>query len=139
MVASAPARKSTPAAGPEKPLLASLMDKMLSIFGADEGVRTAREHPAVLAPPAPTPAPGPALLTEIPLPPVRPAAEPAPEPPPERALVEAARAADVPPPRQADAARPAGKFALALPKIIAGAQPILPPGFTAYADLDPRS
>jgi hypothetical protein len=50
----------------------------------------------------------------------------------------------VPPPhRPADAAPAAGKVAAAqrpvrpaLPNMLTGAQPILPPGFNAYADLD---
>ncbi|MGI8569199.1 MAG: hypothetical protein ACR2KT_09130 [Methylocella sp.] len=155
MVASAAAGKPPLAAQPgaEKPLLAGLMDKMLSVFGAGEAAGALQRGPA------PTPAPARILLAEAPLPPARPAelaqpgsvaatkapAETRGQPAAAPSRVEAARSGNAPPPplRATDAAPIAGKFAAehrptrpALPKIITGAQPILPPGFSAYAGLD---
>ena len=134
VVASAAAGKPPLAAQPgaEKPLLAGLIDKMLSVFGAGGAVGALQRGPA------PTPAPARTLLAEAPLPPARPAefAQPG--------SVAATQApAEAPPPRRAtDTAPFADKLAAgrrptrpALPKIITGAQPILPPGFSAYAGL----
>ena len=69
MVASAAGRKPSLAAQPgaEKPLLAGLMDKMLSVFGAGEAAGALQWGPA------PTPAPTRILLAKAPLPPARPA------------------------------------------------------------------
>ncbi|MGH6800024.1 MAG: hypothetical protein ACRECZ_01180 [Methylocella sp.] len=154
MVASAAAGKPPLAArlGAEKPLLAGLMDKMLSILSVGE-VAGALQRGS-----APTSAPARILLAEVPLPPVRPAGLTPPDSvaatlaPAERpgkpaaapSRVEAAHSEDAPPPRRAtDAAPFAGKLAAghrptrpALPKIITGAQPILRPGFSAYASLE---
>ncbi|HEX3496817.1 MAG TPA: hypothetical protein VHT02_06540 [Methylocella sp.] len=132
MVASAAAGKPPLAAqpGPEKPLLAGLMDKMLSVFGAGEAAGALQRRPA------PGPAPARIPLAEAPLPPVRPAelAQPG---------SVAATQAPADTPVQLAAAPFAGKLAAerrptrpALPIIITGAQPILPPGFRAYAGLD---
>jgi hypothetical protein len=147
MVASAAAGKPPLAAqpGPEKPLLVGLMDKMLSVFGAGEAAGALQRRPA------PTPAPARIPLAEAPLPPVRPAefAQPgsvaATQAPAETPGQPAAEpSGDAPPPRRAaDAAPFSGKLSVdrrptrpALPKIITGAQPILPPGFSAYAGFD---
>jgi hypothetical protein len=97
-----------------------------------------------------------AKLVEIPLPPARPVeltqtagaiavrvpgrliGEPAGQPATELALAEAIQAVPLPARRPPDAAlSPVRRAArVALPKIITGAQPILPPGFSAYADID---
>jgi hypothetical protein len=155
MVASAAAGKPPLAAqsGAEKPLLAGLMDKMLSVFDAGKAAGALQRGPA------PAPAPARILLAEAPLPPERPAALAEPgsvaatqapaetvgHPPAAPSRVEAARLGDAPPPPRltTDAAPFAGKPAAerrptrpALPKIITGAQRILPAGFRAYAGLD---
>jgi hypothetical protein len=171
MVASAAARKqpvaAPPQTSPETPIFASLMGKMLSVFGTGEVASTLPGRAAV-APPRPAkPAPGQILLAEIPLPPPRPAefaqisgmvAE-APLQAPgqeangagieaaaaaggqtvsETALAEAAETAPLPPHRPSNAVLLAlHRLArIALPKLITGAQPILPPDFSGYADLD---
>lgn len=152
MVASAAAGKPPLAAQPgaEKPLLAGLMDKMLSIFGA--GGAAGRDRLAVSSRPAAKPALAEALLTETPLPPARPVeltqtagaiAVQAPgrqvgEPAGEPALAEATQAVPPPARRPPDPALSAVQrlARVALPKIITGAQPILPPSFSAYADMD---
>ncbi|MDQ6868384.1 MAG: hypothetical protein M3178_08260 [Pseudomonadota bacterium] len=156
MVASAAAGKPPLAAQPgaEKPLLAGLMDKMLSVFGA--GGAAGHDRLAVLSRPAAKPALAEVLLTEIPLPPARPVeltqtagafavqapgrqvGEPAGQPATEPALAEAAQAGPPAARRPPDPALSAVQrlARVALPKIIAGAQPILPPGFSAYADMD---
>ena len=142
MVASAAGRKPPLAAEPgaEKPLLAGLMDKMLSVFGAGEAAGALQRGPA------PTPAPTRILLAKAPLPPARPAelAQPgsvaATQAPAETPGQRAAEpSGDAPPPRRAADAVPfSGKLGVdrrptrpALPKIITGAQPILPPGALA--------
>jgi hypothetical protein len=147
MVASAAARKPPLATQPgaEKPLLAGLMDKMLSVFGAGEVAGALQRGSAA------TPAPARILLGEAPFPPARPAelAQPgsvASTPAPAETLGQPAAepSGDAPPPRRAaDAAPFSGKLGVdrrptrpALPKIITGAQPILAPGFSAYAGLD---
>ena len=67
MVASAAGRKPPLAQpGVEKPLLAGLMDKMLSVFGAGEAAGALQRGPA------PTPAPAWIVLAKAPLPPTRP-------------------------------------------------------------------
>jgi hypothetical protein len=96
------------------------------------------------------------LLAEIPLPPARPVeltqtagaiavqapgqlvGEAAGQPATEPALAEAAQAVPLPARRPPDAAfSTVQRLArVALPKTITGAQPILPPGFSAYADID---
>lgn len=142
MVASAAARKPRLAAqrGAEKPLLAGLMDKMLSVFGAGEAAGALQRGPA------PTPAPAWIFLAKVPLPPARPtelaqsgsvAATQAPAETPGQPAAEPS--GDAPPPRRAADAVPfSGKLGVdrrptrrALPKIITGAQPILPPGALA--------
>lgn len=161
MIASAPARKS-PApmivasreTSSQQPLFAGLMTKMLSVFGAGgEASGSMRER---VAPPRPVLRPAMSEVAEIPLPPERPAefkqssgvilAEAVPQiadevtaqSPDEPARVEIAAAADIPVPPS----RPMN-MALSfthkptrytLPKIITGGQPILPPGFRAYAE-----
>ncbi|MGH6794334.1 MAG: hypothetical protein ACREDH_03850 [Methylocella sp.] len=69
MVASAAAGNPPLAAQPgaEKPLLAHLMDKVLSVFGAGEAAGALQRGPAL------TPAPARILLAKAPLPPARPA------------------------------------------------------------------
>jgi len=144
MVASAAAGKPPVAdqPGAEKPLLAGLMDKMLSVFGT--GGAAGHDRAAVPSRPAAKPALAEVLPSEIPLPPPRPvertptagaiAVQAATEP----ALAEAAQAVPLPARRPPEAAYSAVQrlARVALPKIITGAQPILPPGFSAYADMD---
>ncbi len=128
--------------GAEKPLLAGLMDKMLSVFGGVAG----RHRAAVLSRPAAKPALTEVVLAEIPLPPARPfelmqtagviairaAGQPAIGP----SLAGATQAVPPPARRPPDAALSVHRLArVALPKIIIGAQRILPPGFSAYADM----
>ena len=161
MVASAPARKSPEPAmvasrelAPQSPVFAGLMTKMLSVFGAGGEVgSTVRERALPPRVVAKVPASEP---TEIPLPPERPVefkqsndailAEAAPQPkadtttqsPVPSAPEGIAAAVDIPVPQP----RPmnlALSFAhkpvkYTLPKIITGGQPILPPGFRAYAE-----
>jgi len=98
--------------------------------------------------PAPKPALAEALLAEIPVPPARPvelthtAGGIAVQAPGQLvggpSLAEAAQAVPLPARRPPDAALSAVQrlARVALPKIITGAQPILPPGFSAYADID---
>jgi hypothetical protein len=159
VVASAAARKPPLAAqaGAEKPLLAGLMDKMLSVFGA--GGTAGHDRAAVSSRPAVKPALAEVLLPEIPLPPARPVeltetagasavqaavqapgrlvGEPASQPTAKPSLAEAAQAVPLPT-RRPDAGASAAhrRAGVALPKIITGAQPILPPGFRAYADMN---
>jgi hypothetical protein len=156
MVASATAGKPPLAAQPgaEKPLLAGLMDKMLAVFGA--GAAAGHDRVAISSRPAAKPALAKVLLAEIPLPPARqvertqraggiavhapvqPDGEPAGQPTSEAAVAGAAQAVPLPARRPPDAAL-SGVHRLArvaLPKIITGAQPILPPGFSAYVDID---
>ncbi|MGH6837197.1 MAG: hypothetical protein ACREDT_00035 [Methylocella sp.] len=154
MVASAAAGKPPLAAEPraEMPLLVRLMDKMLTVFAAGEAAG-AMQRGAV-----PTPVPARILLAEAPLPPARPAelihsdslavtqapAESPGQPAAASYRVEAAQSGDAPSPLRATEVPPlAGKLAAedrlsrpVLPKIITGAQPILPPGFSAYAGFD---
>ena len=159
VVASAAARKPPLAAqaGAEKPLLAGLMDKMLSVFGAGEAA--GHDRAAVSSRPAAKPALAEVLLAEIPLPPARPVdltetagaiavqaavqvpgrlvGEPASQPTAKPSLAEAAQAIPLPTRLPDAGASAAHRLArVALPKIITGAQPILPPGFRAYADMD---
>jgi len=144
LVASAAAGKPTLAAQPgaEEPILAGLMDKMLSVFGVGKAAGAMHNRVAVSSRPA-------AKLAERPLlPPAWPVeltqtagaigvgmpgqlvGEPS--------LAEAAQAVPLPARRPPDAALFAVQrlARVALPKIITGAQPILPPGFSAYADID---
>ena len=148
MVASAAAGKPPLAAQPgaEKPLLAGLMDKMLSVFGA--GGAAGHDRAAVSSRPAAKPALAEVLLAEIPLPPARPvgliqtagaiAVQAPGHPATEPAFAEAAQAIPLPARRLPDATLSAvHRLArVALPKIITGAQRILPPGFSAYADMN---
>jgi hypothetical protein len=156
MVALAAAGKPPLAAQPgaEKPLFAGLMDKMLSVFGAGEAA--GHDRLAVSSRPAAKQALAEVLLTEIPLPPARPVeltqtagaiavqapgrqvGEPAGQPATEPALAEATQAVPSLARRPPDPALSAVQrlARVALPKIITGAQPILPPGFSAYADMD---
>jgi hypothetical protein len=151
MVAAAAAGRPPLAAQPgaEKPLLAGLMDKMLSVFGA--GVAAGHDRAAVSSRPAAKPASA-EVLAEIPLPPARPMeltqtgaiagqaapGQPVGSPAEQPALAEAAQAVPLPARRPPDAALSAVQrlARVALPKIITGAQPILPPGFSAYAEID---
>jgi len=156
VVASAATRKPPLAALPaaEKPLLAGLMDKVLSVFGT--GGAAKHDRAAVSSRPAAKPALADVSLAEIPLPPVRPVDvpqaagalavqapgrlvnEPAGQPASEPALAEGAPAVPLPARRPRDAALSAFHRLAhgALPKIITGVKPILPPGFCAYADMD---
>ncbi|MGH6936248.1 MAG: hypothetical protein ACRED2_08710, partial [Methylocella sp.] len=156
VVASAATRKPPLAAQPaaEKPLLAGLMDKMLSVFGTGGAARHGRA--AVSSRPAAKPPLADVSPAEIPMPPARPVDfsqtagapavlapgrpvdEPAGQPASEPALSEGAPAVPLPARRPPNAALSAFHRLAhgALPKIITGAQPILPPGFSAYADMD---
>jgi hypothetical protein len=157
MVASAAAGKPPPAAQPgaEKPLLAGLMDKMLSVFGAGGAAGAMHNRAGASSRPAGKPALAEGLLAEIPLPPARPVeliqtagaiAAQAPgqsagamgQPTSEPAFAKAAQAIPLPARRPQNAALSAvHRLArIILPKIITGAQRILPPGFSAYADMD---
>lgn len=165
LVASAASRKplgAQPQTAPETPGFSSLMGKVMSVFGTGDtaGAMSAR---AALAPPRAVAkqAPAQALVAEIPLPPPRPVeftktpdvasqtplspADPEAKVLEDRASTaanpvpsETTDAAPKPPPRPADPAlRALRRLArIALPKLITGAQPILPPDFSAYADLD---
>ncbi|HUI20230.1 MAG TPA: hypothetical protein VLZ74_04225 [Methylocella sp.] len=153
--------------GEVKPLLAGLMDKMLSVFGS-EGTAGSLPGRGVIAQSrlAPKPVTSQLLLAQAPLPPVRPLgfAEPAESGPPtplsspgqdikgavgaaaeparpglnEPTSFESADAAPLPPRRPSNAALLAVRrlARIALPKLITGAQPILPPDFSAYAEFD---
>lgn len=164
MVASAPSKASAPAAatGVQKPFLAGVFDGMLSVFGMSEVTPSAPARQLPAAHPVPGTALALRSLEEIPLPPARPAeftgtgnagvaispipaaSDAAAGTPSGSALVEPLRAAGtpLPPPRPGEAAPDGGKLAKPrepsrprLPAIITGAQPILPPGFRAYAEL----
>jgi hypothetical protein len=149
MVASAVAGKPPPAAQPgaEKPLLAGLVDKMLSVFGAGGAAGAVHNRAAVSSRPAGKPALAEGLLAEIPLPPARPveliqtagaiAVQAPGHPATEPAFAEAAQAIPLPARRLPDATLSAvyRLARVALPRIITGAQRILPPGFSAYADM----
>ena len=137
MVAAAAAGKPLLAAQPgaEKPVLAGLMDKMLSVFGAGGAIRN---RAAVSSRPAAKPALAEILLAEIPLPPARPVeltqtagaiavqapgrpvGEPAGQPTRKAALAEAAQAIPLPARQPPDAALSAvhRRARVALPKII---------------------
>ncbi|GEM_PF-686251 len=173
MVASAAARKPPQAAQPQaredqtgqaKPLLAGLMDKMLSVFGAGETASAMPERAAIAPPrPAAKQAPGQVLVAEIPMPPPRPveltqsagAATTATfqvsvqetagatagtdgQASQEPAVALTTEAAPVRPQRHTNAVLFAvrGLARFGLPKLITGAQPILPPDFSAYTDMD---
>ena len=150
MVASAAAGKPPTAAQPgaEKPLLAGLVDKMLSVFGAGGAAGAVHNRAAVSSRTAGKPALAEGLLAEIPLPPARPvelihtagaiAVQAPGHPATEPAFAEAANAIPLPARRLPDATLSAvHRLArVALPKIITGAQRILPPGFSAYADMN---
>jgi hypothetical protein len=167
MVATAAPRKpplgAQPQTAPETPVFASLMGKVMSVFGTGE-TTSAMSARATIAPPRAVAkqAPGQVLVAEIPLPPPRPvefaqtteAAVQTPPPPSDQetkatsaigqttdapARAESAEAAPLPPSRPANAALSAIRRLVAripLPKLITGAQPILPPDFSAYADMD---
>jgi hypothetical protein len=122
------------------------MDKMLSVFGA--GKAAGRDRAAVSSRPAAKPPLAEVLLADIPLPPARPveliqtagaiAVQAPGHAATEPAFAEAAQAIPLPARRLPDATLSAvHRLArVALPKIITGAQRILPPGFSAYADMD---
>jgi hypothetical protein len=164
LAAAAAARKqpvaAPPASSPETPVLASLMGKVLAVFGTGEAAR-AMPVRAMVAQQRPV------LVAEIPLPPPRPfelaqASGIAGEVPlqapgqeadaaeieatagaggqiaSETALAETVETAPLPPRRPGNAALFAMRrlARIALPKLITGAQPILPPDFSGYADLD---
>jgi hypothetical protein len=166
MVASAAARKplpgSQPQTAPETPGFTSLMGKVMSVFGSGE-TASAMSARAAMAPAhaVAKQAPAQVLVAEVPLPPPRPreftqTAGIAPQMPLSTAESETtaledqastaadpspagtAQAAPEAPPRPADTALQAVRrlARIALPKLITGAQPILPPDFSAYADLD---
>ena len=134
MVASAAVEKPPGAAEPsgEKPLFAGMFDKMSSVFGIGgaEGMasRTASLPRAVLGPNV--------LLAEIPIPPLRPT-ELAQTSGPD--FSRAPGQADVPARVTAQGSEPAAAREQPKPRllsIITGVQPILPPRFCAYAELD---
>ena len=166
MVASAATRISPlgapPQTSPDQPLFAGLMGKMLSAFGAGETASATPGRAAIAQSRwAAKSAPGQSPAPEIPLPPPRPvelaeaplqaagqetsgatveatagaadqaASEPAP-------LAKTTDAARLPPPKPANTALSAIRrlARIALPKLITGAQPILPPDFSSYADMD---
>jgi hypothetical protein len=164
MTASASAGQPSPAAGAseQKPLIAGLIGKMLSVFGSSG---TAGAMPDRPGPRRPAQSRAAALIApaNVPVPPARPAelARPIgaplpqePEPVPnvparEPAAPELSAGATPPsgaplPPRSlagpaASADRPASSSPpsrFGLPGVITGAQPILPAGFSVYADLD---
>lgn len=166
MVASAASRKpplgAQPQTTPETAGFSSLMGKVMSVFGTGD-TASAMSARATLAPPRAVAkqAPAQVLVAEIPLPPPRPVeftktsdvvSQTPPQPTDQEAKVsddlastgasparaETADAAPEPPPRPADPALQALRrlARIALPKLITGAQPILPPDFSAYADLD---
>jgi hypothetical protein len=149
MVASAAAGKPLPAAQPgaEKPLLAGLMNKMLSVFGAGGAAGAMHHRAAVSSRTAGKLALAEGLLAEIPLPPARPveliqtagaiAVQAPGHPATEPAFAKAAQAIPLPARRLPDTTLSAVHRLdrIALPKIITGAQRILPPGFSAYADM----
>jgi hypothetical protein len=149
LVASAAAGKPPLAAQPgaEEPILAGLMDKMLSVFGVGKAAGAMHNRVAVSSRPA-------AKLAERPLlPPARPVeltqtagaiavdvpgqlvGEAAGQPATEPSLAEAAHAVPRPARRPPDAALSAVQrlARIALPKTITGAQPILPPGLPSGA------
>lgn len=147
MAASAAAGKPPLAAEPgaEKPFLAGVMDKMLSVFSTGE---VAKHDRAAASPqPAAKPVLASVLLADIPLPSTRPVelmpaaggivvqspGEPASEPTP----AEAPQAVPLPAHRPLNVTYPAAHrlARVSLPKIITGAQPILPPDFSAYVDI----
>jgi hypothetical protein len=172
MVASAvplvPALAGQPQAGQQqsdqaKPLLAGVMDKMLSVFGARPETAIAAGRAAIAPRPVAKPIPGEVLVADIPLPSARPVefaqtAEIAAQAPRQAsgheangrgveavaeatgqpALVESADAAPLPPRRPSNAALFAMRqlARIALPRLITGSQPILPPDFSSYADMD---
>jgi hypothetical protein len=129
---------------------------MLSVFGAGGAAAATHNHPTVSSRPAAKPALAEVLLAEIPQPPARPVertktggaiaihvpdqlvGEPAGQPATELAFAEATQAVPLPVRRPPDAALSAvHRLARsALPKNITGAQPILPPGFSSYANMD---
>jgi hypothetical protein len=158
MVASAAPGKAPPAAGAgaQQPLFPGFFDKMLSMFGIGGG----QQHPSPrFAPLQRKASPQGVELAEIPVPPERPpefgrqlnreAASNAPAASgvgPGRERPAAAALAGGPEPQPAETAQPerapreydptAGQRALKLrlPTVISGAQPILPPRFSAYAE-----
>jgi hypothetical protein len=123
------------------------MNKMLSVFGASGAAGVMHNRAVVSSRPAAKPALAEVLLAEIPLPPARPveliqtagaiAVQAPGHPATEPAFAEVAQAIPLPARRQPDAALSAvHRLArVVLPKIITGAQRILPPGFSAYADM----
>ncbi|HTV32383.1 MAG TPA: hypothetical protein VME69_04665 [Methylocella sp.] len=145
------ASAAPPLAGPTNsapPVLASLMGKVLSVFGSGDAAGagpTATASAQTHSAPASS---GRLLAGEIPLPPQRPAdfsqtaanlaedrnaeATTAPNP----TSSESAGATDLSP-SSAEVPLPpsAGLRKVALPRLITGAQPILAPNFSAYADL----
>ncbi len=164
MVASEATEKPLRAAEPstKKPLFAGMFDKMSSVFGIGEVAPEMPSRAAFL----PRSAPGPnVLLAEIPVPPQRPGEfgqtkGPDFSQPPGKASAETGggsaeaqqtgplhaktaeaplTALQAPPPAEVSApARAAARQRSKphLPAIITGAQPILPPQFRAYAELD---
>lgn len=177
LIASAAPRKPAAGAPPQTgevpPLIAGLMDKMLSAFGAGGAAPAVAGRFAGVPPREAAKQPsGEVLVVDIPLPPRRPAeltetaeatgvaarqdsgqaanqnfhgaiagipAAGAGEAPSAAALVaETADAVAVPPHRPSRAALVAKRLLdrIALPKLITGAQPILPPDFSAYMDID---
>lgn len=142
----------------EQPLFTGMFDKLLSVLGVGEANQGMRSGTASAA----RAAPGPKLLADIPVPPPRPvefarAGAPdislalgpadtgtgagAADTPQTRPLgAEPSQAADTSP-RAAEAQAqgsplPAARAQPRLPPIMTGAQPVLPPNFRAFAELD---
>ena len=157
MVASTAPRKTPPVRSHAEPqpadqgfFFAGLMDKMWSAFGTG-GASPPGERSVMARANAPKSISSESLLAEPPLPPARPtevgsrlgaAAEHDANdmtPPPEVQTTDAQTAdAPLPPPRPTSLtySYTYRLASIALPKIITGAQRILPPGFRAYAPLE---
>jgi hypothetical protein len=166
LVAAAASRRRPPAGQEQtsqgKPLLAGLVDKMLSVFVAGEAASATPSYTAIAqSRRAAKRTPGRILAAEGPLQPRRPLeiervqlsggatqvpiqasaqgeVEAVAEAGAEPAIAPAAEAAPSPPPRPANAALSATRR-MALPKLIAGSQPILPSAFSAYAAMDRKT
>lgn len=144
MVASTAAHGPAPASNPagQTPLLSGLFDKVLSIFGTGQTAAGQEQRSPGPRRPGTKPAPALALLASIPLPPPRPpefgpqmtaaaAFEDKPQAlPPKSAMPLPTADKPLPPDTKPMADR---RPPFALPAIMRGAQPVLPAGFSAYA------
>jgi hypothetical protein len=148
MVASASHGKSARAAAPDaqQPPFAGIFNEMLTVFG----IGGANQNPSLRAASSLRPSsPQKLQLAEIPLPPERPpefGRQLNPQGTSQAQASSGARSAAGPPaeaekpeqaqPREYNVNPGHGAKKLRLPAIITGAQPILPPRFSAYAQLD---